>query len=73
MQTTWPMSASHGRRTLRQERNVELAVAVLNARAGRRPQSRYDDLADRHSDGRLTDDELRELELLVRRNLQVAS
>lgn len=29
-------------------------------------------MADRHSEGQLTNDKLRELELLVRRNLQVS-
>jgi hypothetical protein len=57
---------------LRRDRNVEVATALLSARADEETLRRYADLADRHSEGRLSPDELRELESLVRRNRQIS-
>jgi hypothetical protein len=46
---------------------VEVTAALLSARADKETQRRYEDLANRHCEGRLTAAELRELESLVRR------
>jgi hypothetical protein len=55
-------------RPLSRELTVELARALVKVQADPETQSRYDDLASRHSAGRLTSEEKAELESIVRAN-----
>jgi hypothetical protein len=47
---------------------AELARALINLRADEETQARYDELADKRTEGTLTPPELEELESIVRAN-----
>jgi hypothetical protein len=55
-------------RPLRRELSAELADALLRLEADTEVQARYDELADKNTEGALSPDERVELELLVRAN-----
>lgn len=55
-------------RPLRRELNAELAAALLRMQADEELQSRYDELAERNNEGRLTPEEHKELSSIVRAN-----
>ena len=55
-------------RPLRRELNAELAAALLRVQADDELQSRYDELAERNTEGQLTSEELKELSAIVRAN-----
>ena len=55
-------------RPLSQDLTIELARALINLTADEETQGRYDALADRKNQGRLTPAEEEELESLVRAN-----
>ena len=55
-------------RPLRRELNAELAAALLRMQADDEIQTRYEDLAERNTEGRLNPDEQAELTSLVRAN-----
>lgn len=55
-------------RPFRREFTPELAQALLRVRADEELQSRYDELADKHTEGTLTPEEHTELASLVRAN-----
>ena len=55
-------------RPLRKELRTELADALVQLRADAEVQGRYDELADRNTEGLLTPEERSELEALVRAN-----
>ena len=55
-------------RPLRRELSVELADALLRLKADAEVQARYDELADKNTEGALTPEEHSELESLVRAN-----
>ncbi len=59
-------------RPLRRELSVELANALVHLRADNETQTRYDELADRHTAGALTTAERAELASLVRANSLLA-
>ena len=52
-------------RPLRRELSVELAGALLRLEADSEVQARYDELADKNTDGSLSNEERAELESLV--------
>lgn len=58
-------------RPLRRELNPELAAVLLRLRADDDIQARYEELADRNTEGRLTPQEQEELAALVRANLML--
>ena len=55
-------------RPLRRELSAELADALLRLKADTEVQARYDELADKNTDGALSAEEQAELESLVRAN-----
>ncbi len=55
-------------RPLSRALTLELARALIAIQADAETQTRYDDLADRHTEGRLTHDEQAELEAIVKAN-----
>jgi hypothetical protein len=55
-------------RPLRRELNPELAALLLRIRADEDVQARYEDLAERNTEGRLTQAEQNELASIVRAN-----
>jgi hypothetical protein len=55
-------------RPLSQNLSVELARALIGVQADSETQSRYDELADKRTEGRLAPAELAELEAIVRAN-----
>lgn len=55
-------------RPLRRELSVQLADALVRLQADREVQARYDELADKNTEGRLSRAEKSELESLVRAN-----
>ncbi|MBI4602524.1 MAG: hypothetical protein HY721_11245 [Planctomycetes bacterium] len=55
-------------RPLSQSLSVELAQALVGLRADQETQARYDQLAEKHTEGLLTAAELEELEGMVRAN-----
>jgi hypothetical protein len=55
-------------RPLSQTLTLELARALVGVQADAETQSRYDQLAARHTEGQLTPDEQVELESMVRAN-----
>ena len=55
-------------RPLSQKLTAELARALITIQADVETQTRYEDLAGRHTEGKLTPDELAELESIVRAN-----
>ena len=55
-------------RPLTRSMTAELARALVNLRADQETQTRYDKLAEKRAEGRLTESELEELEALVRAN-----
>jgi hypothetical protein len=55
-------------RPLRRELSVELASALVRLRADTEVQARYDELADKNSEGGLSATERAELESLVQAN-----
>jgi hypothetical protein len=55
-------------RPLSREMTAELARALIHLRADEETQARYDELAEKQSEGLLTPDEREELEALVRAN-----
>jgi hypothetical protein len=58
-------------RPLRRELSADLAAALLRMQADEETQSRYEELAGRNTEDRLTPEEQRELASLVRANLMV--
>jgi hypothetical protein len=69
------MSTSHEQliferllRPLRRELNAELAAALLRMQADEELQDRYEELADRNTEGQLTPEEHNELSSIVRAN-----
>ena len=59
-------------RPLSRQMTVELARALVNVAADAETQARYDELAGKRADGRLTSEEQAELEALVRANTLLA-
>lgn len=59
-------------RPLRRELNPDLAAVLLRLQADEDVQARYDDLAERNAEGRLTPEEYSELSSLVRANLMLS-
>lgn len=59
-------------RPLRRELNADFAAALLRMQADEELQSRYDELADRNTQGQLTPDERKELESIVRANVMLS-
>ena len=55
-------------RPLPRSMTAELARALVNLSADPETQARYDELAEKRSDGRLTEPEIEELEAFVRGN-----
>ena len=55
-------------RPLSQKLTAELARALITIQADVETQTRYEDLAGRHPEGKLTQEELAELEAIVRAN-----
>ncbi len=55
-------------RPLARDLTVDLARALINMQADAETQTRYDELADKHSTGQLTAEEHAELEAIVRAN-----
>ena len=55
-------------RPLSRQLTVDLARALINVQAEEETQTRYDELADKHSTGNLTAQEKVELESIVRAN-----
>jgi hypothetical protein len=55
-------------RPLRSNLTAELARALVNLRADPETQSRYDELAEKRTEGALAPTELEELEAIVRAN-----
>jgi hypothetical protein len=59
-------------RPLRRELNAEFAAALLRMQADEELQSRYDELADRNTQGQLTAEERKELDSIVRANVMLS-
>jgi len=55
-------------RPLRRGLNAELAALLLRMQADEEVQAHYEDLADRNTEGQLSETELDELALMVRAN-----
>ena len=55
-------------RPLSRQLTVDLARALINVQAEEETQTRYDELADKHSKGQLTSPDKAELESIVRAN-----
>ena len=55
-------------RPLSRARTLDLARALIVIQADAETQTRYDDLAGRHTEGQLTRDEQAELEAIVKAN-----
>jgi hypothetical protein len=55
-------------RPLSRELTVELARALVNVQADTETQERYDELAEKRTEGQLTPEEQAELESMVRAN-----